>query len=79
MIELRDKVDEARKAMGEQQDALKEIETDQDRIRKNIDKTPKESDAFKRYLKKFDEQETEIEALEARNQGTQGGTSPNTA
>ena len=46
--------------------ALKEIAEDQDRIRKNIEKAPKESDAFKRYLKKLDDQETEIEKRQAR-------------
>jgi len=35
-------------------------------IRKNIERSPKESEAFKRYLKKFDDQETEIEKRQAR-------------
>ena len=63
---LRDKVEEARRGIADEQAALKEIADDQDRIRKNIDKAPKESDAFKRYLKKFDEQETVIETHQAR-------------
>jgi hypothetical protein len=66
LLELRAKVDEAQKGIAEEQAALKEIADDQDRIRKNIEKAPKESDAFKRYLKKFDEQETEIEKRQAR-------------
>ena len=66
LIGLRENVDEAQKAIGEQQEALKDIADDQDRIRKNIEKAPKESDAFKRYLKKFDEQETVIEKHQAR-------------
>jgi hypothetical protein len=63
---LRDKVEEVQRGMAAEQEALKEIADDQDRIRKNIDKAPKESDAFKRYLKKFDEQETVIEKHQAR-------------
>ena len=35
-------------------------------MRKNIERVPKESDAFKRYLMKFDAQETEIEKRQAR-------------
>jgi hypothetical protein len=66
VIELREKVDAAQKGIAEEQEALKGIADDQDRIRKNIERTPKESDAFKRYLKKFDEQETEIEKHQAR-------------
>jgi hypothetical protein len=66
VIELREKVDAAQKGIAEEQEALKGIAEDQDRIRKNIERTPKESDAFKRYLKKFDEQETEIEKRQAR-------------
>jgi hypothetical protein len=66
VIELREKVDAAQKGITEEQEALKGIADDQDRIRKNIERTPKESDAFKRYLKKFDEQETQIEKHQAR-------------
>ncbi len=66
LIELREKVDEAQKGIADEQELLKEIADDQDRIRKNIERTPKESEAFKRYLKKFDDQETEIEKRRAR-------------
>jgi hypothetical protein len=66
VIELRERVDATQKGITEEQESLKESAEDQDRIRKNIDKAPKESDAFKRYLKKFDEQETVIEKHQAR-------------
>lgn len=66
LLELREKVESAQKGIAEEQEALKEIADDQDRIRKNIERAPKESDAFKRYLKKFDEQETEIEKRQGR-------------
>jgi len=66
LLALREKVEESQTGIAEEQAALKEIAEDQDRIRKNIEKAPKESDAFKRYLKKFDEQETVIEKHQAR-------------
>jgi hypothetical protein len=43
---------------------LKEIADDQARIRANLERVPPASDAYKRYLKKFDTQETEIEGLQ---------------
>jgi chromosome segregation ATPase len=45
---------------------LKAITDEQVRLRANIDKVPRESDAHKRYLEKFDKQETEIEQLQAK-------------
>jgi hypothetical protein len=66
LLELREKIDENNRAIDEQLEALKEIRDDQERIRANIERTPKESDAFKRYLKKFDDQEAEIEKRRAR-------------
>jgi len=43
---------------------LKEIATDQERLRANLEKVPATSEAYKRYLKKFDTQESEIEELQ---------------
>jgi hypothetical protein len=43
---------------------LKEIADDQARIRANLERVPPAADAYKRYLKKFDTQETEIEGLQ---------------
>src|SRR5262249_42245485 len=43
---------------------LREITEDQSRIRANLERVPPTSDAYKRYLKKFDTQETEIENLQ---------------
>jgi hypothetical protein len=40
---------------------LAEISADQERLRANMERVPKESEAFMRYLKKFDVQETQIE------------------
>jgi DNA repair exonuclease SbcCD ATPase subunit len=43
---------------------LKAITDYQTRIRANLDKVPPSSAAYKRYLEKFDQQETEIEKLQ---------------
>ena len=48
----------------QQQRELNTITADQDRLRKNLKEMPPEAAAYKRYLKKFDEQETEIERLQ---------------
>ncbi|HEY1188928.1 MAG TPA: DUF4139 domain-containing protein, partial [Gemmata sp.] len=66
LLDLRGKVDDVQKGIAEEQAALKEITDDQERLRKNIERAPKESETFKRYLKKFDDQETEIEKRQAR-------------
>jgi hypothetical protein len=66
VIAMREKVADALRGIEAEQAALKAIADDQDRIRKNMEKAPKESDAFKRYLKKFDEQETQIEKHQAK-------------
>ena len=66
LLELRNKIEEAKKGVEAEQEALKEIADDQERIRKNIERAPKESETFKRYLKKFDDQETELEDRTAK-------------
>ena len=42
------------------------ITDDQVRLRANFERLPPTSDAYKRYLKKFDTQETEIESLQGQ-------------
>jgi hypothetical protein len=66
VLELRSKLAATKAELAAEQAALKEIGEDQTRIRANIERVPKESDAYKRYLKKFDEQETEIERRQAK-------------
>jgi hypothetical protein len=66
LLELRGKLEDTRGGIAAEQAALKEIADDQDRIRKNIERAPKESEAYKRYVKKFDDQETEIEKRQAK-------------
>src|SRR5581483_624431 len=45
---------------------LQVITVDQDRLRKNLKEMPQDAAAYKKYLKKFDDQETEIDNLHKR-------------
>ena len=49
----------------QQQRQLNDITQDQDRLRKNLREMPPTAAAYKRYLKKFDDQETQIEHFQA--------------
>jgi hypothetical protein len=55
--------------INDERSALKAIGEEQSRIRANIERVPRDSDAYKRYLKKFDDQETEIERRQAKVTG----------
>jgi hypothetical protein len=57
---------ETQHAVGVEQQALEAISRDQERLRANIQRVPPTSQAYQRYLKKFDEQETEIEGRQAK-------------
>ena len=46
-------------------ETLKEIADEQARLRQNLEKVPATSEAYKRYVKKFDDQETQIEKYQA--------------
>ncbi|HKB04067.1 MAG TPA: hypothetical protein VKD90_17730 [Gemmataceae bacterium] len=45
---------------------LQTITQDQKRLRENMRELPKDSDLFKRYLKSLDDQEKEMEGLQAK-------------
>jgi hypothetical protein len=62
--DLKGKLIATRRAITQTERQLKWIVDDQARLRANMERVPKDSDAYKRYLKKFDEQETEIEKLQ---------------
>jgi hypothetical protein len=49
----------------EQEKQLKVITDDQERLRKNLASMPQTAAAYKRYLEKFDQQETQIEKYQA--------------
>jgi hypothetical protein len=64
--ERKGKLAQVARKVAEVGQRLKTIADDQARLRANIDKVPRESAAYKRYLEKFDTQETEIEKLQAK-------------
>jgi predicted nucleic acid-binding Zn-ribbon protein len=57
---------EADKNTADKTNALKEIIEEQGRLRANLTAVPRESEAYKRHVKKFDDQETEIEKRRAK-------------
>jgi hypothetical protein len=62
---LKAKLAAKQQEIGAKQQRLADIATDQTRLRANLEKVPPTSEAYKRYLKKFDTQESEIEQLQA--------------
>jgi hypothetical protein len=62
--DLKGRLEATRREIGQAERQLKAITDDQARLRANLERVPPTSEAYKRYLKKFDEQETEIEKLQ---------------
>jgi hypothetical protein len=62
--DLKRKLEATRQEIAQAERQLKAIVEDQARLRANMERVPRDSEAYKRYLKKFDEQETEIEKLQ---------------
>jgi hypothetical protein len=65
ILGLRQKLAQTREAIAADERVLKDIEKDQERMRANMAGVPPTSEAYKRYLKKFDDQETQIEQRQA--------------
>ena len=65
-IELKGKVDSALREIAQLQRQLKDITDDQARLRANLKEMPPTAEAYKRYLKKFDDQETQIEDFQKK-------------
>ena len=65
-LALRGKLSATQREMQQIDRELLLITQDQDRLRKNLKEMPQEAAAYKRYLKKFDDQETQIEALQKK-------------
>ncbi len=63
-LELKGKLTGVQRALARRQGQLQEIARDQDRLRANLKEMPATAAAYKRYLDKFDRQETEIERLQ---------------
>jgi hypothetical protein len=53
-------------ALAELRSQAKEITTEQDRLRLNIEKLPKDAPVYKRYLDKLDQQETALEKVQSQ-------------
>jgi hypothetical protein len=66
ILKLRDQLAGTQREIAKEEQALKVIEQDQARMRANMERVPQTSEAYKRYLKKFDDQETQIETARAR-------------
>jgi hypothetical protein len=60
---LKGKVAETQRELAHVNQQLREITQDQARLRANLKEMPPTAAAYKRYLEKFDKQETEIEQL----------------
>src|SRR6266481_877662 len=64
-ITLRAKLATTQRELQQQQRLLGDITKDQERLRANLKDMPQTAAAYKRYLDKFDKQETEIENYQA--------------
>jgi hypothetical protein len=63
-VALRTKLADTQREIADMERQLKEIVTDQERLRANLARVPPTSATHKRYLDKFDTQETQIEKLQ---------------
>jgi hypothetical protein len=64
-LKLKEQLAQTKGEIAKEEQALQVIEKDQARMRANMERVPQTSEAYKRYLKKFDDQETEIEKRRA--------------
>jgi hypothetical protein len=65
-LTLKAKLSATQRELTRLQGHLQEIANDQQRLRANLKEMPATAAAYKRYLEKFDRQETEIEKLQAQ-------------
>lgn len=72
LLALKGKLTDTQRELAQAQEQLKAISEDQTRLRANFEKMPPTSAAYKRYLEKFDSQESEIERLQAEIKAKQG-------
>jgi len=71
-LELRGETAKTQREIAELQRQLDTIRTDQPRLRANLKELPQTSEAFQRIVKKFNEQETQIEKYQADIKRLQG-------
>jgi hypothetical protein len=62
-LDLKGKLSTTQRELAQKNRQLGDIVKDQERLRANLREMPPTAEAYKRYLKKFDDQETEIEQL----------------
>ena len=62
-LEIKSKWDGTRREIQNVDRRINTITQDQNRLRQNLREMPKEAEAYKTYLKKFDEQEKEMTSL----------------
>src|SRR5262249_9683328 len=65
VLELKWELEKTRREIGELERQLKTITDDQARLRANLKEMPSTAAAYKRYLEKSDQQETQIEEYQA--------------
>jgi hypothetical protein len=63
VVTLRSKLDDARAQRTRLEQRVGEITAEHGRIRENMQRLPQNSDLYSRYVKKLDQQETELEKL----------------
>jgi len=63
-LDLKAKLSALQHELGQRTGQLQEIAKDQERLRANLKEMPQSAAAYRRYLEKFDRQETEIERLQ---------------
>ena len=71
-MKLRATVAKTAREIAEQERQLKVIVEDQGRLRANLKEMPATAAAYKRYLEKFDAQETQIEMFQKEIKRLQG-------
>jgi len=69
--ELRNRMADTQREMAQVKTQLQAITEDQTRLRANLKEMPQTAPAYKRYLEKFDKQETEIERLQEQTKKLQ--------
>src|SRR5262245_29880096 len=70
-MDLKGKLVRTQQELGQVNQQLQQITKDQERLRANLREMPQTAAAYKRYLAKFDQQETEIEDLQKKQKQLQ--------
>jgi chromosome segregation ATPase len=70
-VEFKAALAKVQQDLGNVNQQLKVITDDQGRLRANLREMPQTATAYKRYLEKFDKQETEIEDLQKQQKSLQ--------